>query len=61
VYQRLGGNAADIEAGSTKLFRLDYYSVDTKLACPDRTDIAAWTRADHQELAGDVFHGVSLP
>ena len=61
VDQGLGRNAADIEAGSAELLRLDYYGVDTKLACPDRTDIAAWTGTDHQELAGDVFHGVSLP
>jgi hypothetical protein len=61
VDQGLGGNAADIEAGSTNLLRLDYYSVDTKLACPDRADVAAWARTDHQELAGDVFHGLSLP
>ena len=57
VDQRLGGNAADIEAGAAELLRLDDHGVDAQLARADRADIAARARTDHQELAGDVFHG----
>ena len=60
VDQGLRRDAADIEAGSAWLLRLDDHCVDAKLPCPDRTDIAARACTDHQKLAGDVFHGLSL-
>ena len=57
VDQRLGGNAADIEAGAAGLFRLDHHGVDAKLAGPDRADIAAGPAPITRSLAGDVLHG----
>ena len=35
--------------------------VDAKLARSDGADIAARPRTDHQQPAGNIFHGLSLP
>ena len=57
---RLGGDAADVEAGAAQLAALDDDGVDAELAGADGADIAARAGADDEELAGDVGH-VSLP
>ena len=58
--QRLGRDAADIEAGAARLLGLDDHGVDAELAGADGADIAARPGADHQKLAGDLFHGISF-
>ena len=59
--QRLGWDAADIEAGAARFVRLDHHGVDAELSRPDRADIAAGSRADHQKPARYVPHGVNRP
>ena len=43
------------------LLRLDHHRVDAELSCPDRADIAARARADHQKLAGNVSQRLNPP
>ncbi|MCD6058215.1 MAG: hypothetical protein K0Q89_1745 [Thermomicrobiales bacterium] len=59
--QSLGRNAANVEAGSARPPGLYDHGVDAELPCANRTDIAAGSCADHQKLAEDLFHGLSLP
>ncbi len=59
--QGLRRDAANVEAGSPWLLRLDQHCVDAKLPCPDRTDIAAGACTDHQKLAGDVWQRLNPP
>src|SRR5690606_297890 len=56
VDQRLGGNAADIEAGAARPSRFHDNGVQAKLARPDSADISAGAGADDEQLAGDFFH-----
>ena len=58
VEQRLGGNAADVEAGSAeRLPLLDHGDLHAELRRADRADIAAGAGADHDEIVSQVwFH-----
>jgi hypothetical protein len=56
VDQRLGGDAADIEAGTAELFRLDDDRINTQLPSSDGADIATGSCTDYQQPAGDIFH-----
>ena len=51
IEKRLGGNAADIEAGPPeRLHLLDDRDLHAELRRADRTDIAAGARADDDEV-----------
>jgi len=56
VDQGFRGNAADVETGAARLVGFDDDRVDAQLAGADRAGIAAGTRADDKELAGDLVH-----
>ncbi len=58
--ERLGRDAADIEAGATRLAGFDDDGVDAELSGADGADIAAGTGADDEQLAGDFFHHGTL-
>ncbi len=58
--ERLGGDAADIEAGAARLAFFDDDGVDAELSGADGADIAARAGADDEKLADDLFHGLSL-
>ena len=60
VDQRLGRDAADIEAGAAGLRLLDDDGIDAELAGANGADIAAGAGADDEELADDLFHVISL-
>ena len=60
VDQRLRGNAADVEAHSAELVGFDEDRVEPELTGADRSDIAAGTAADDENLAAKLVH-VSLP
>ncbi len=60
VDQRLGGDAADVEAGAAGLDGLDDDGVDAELAGANGADITAGAGADDEKLADDLFHGISL-
>ena len=54
VDQRLRGNAADVEAGSSQPVGFDKDRVEAELAGADRRDIAARAAADDQDLAAKL-------
>ena len=56
VEQRLGGDAADVEAGAAEgLALLDDGSLQAELRRPDGADIAARAGADDDEIVGHGF------
>src|SRR5271170_8314204 len=56
VDERLGRDAANVEARPAERIRLDDHRVDAQLPRADGADIAAGSRADDQEFASDLFH-----
>ncbi len=56
VDDRLGRNAADMQAGSAEPAVLDQQRVEPKLARADRRDIAARAPADDENLATEIGH-----
>ena len=56
VDQRLGRNAADVQAGAAQALALDQHGGNAELASADGSHIAAGTAADDQQLGGDFFH-----
>ena len=56
VDDRLGRDAADMEAGSAEPVLLDEHRVEPEFAGADRRDIAAGTAADDQDLAAELAH-----
>src|SRR4051794_486836 len=57
--QRLGGNAADVEAGTAEgLVFLDHRHLHAKLCRADRADIAAGAGADDSEIVGHGNHSL---
>jgi hypothetical protein len=58
--ERLGWNAADIEAGPARLPGLDDHRVDAELSGADGADVAPGTGTDDKQLADDVFHDAQL-
>ena len=61
VQQRLGGDAADVEAGAAERAALvDAGHPHAELRCLDRGDVAARAPADHDEVIGLIGHRCSL-
>ena len=58
--QRLGRDAADVEAGAASLDGFDDDGIDPELPGADGTDIATRTGADDEKFADDLFHGHQL-
>ncbi len=60
LQQRLGGNAADIEAGAAQRRALFHAGdLQAKLGCADGADIAAWAGPDDDDVEC-VAHGLFL-
>src|SRR5690606_18494802 len=59
VNDRLGWNAANVEAGAARLASLDDDRVDAQLSGTDCADIAARAGADDQKLAGNLSHRIN--
>jgi hypothetical protein len=56
--QGLGRNAAPVQADAAQLVALDHRRLHAELGRPDRGDIAAGTRAQHDEIEGFLGHDV---
>ena len=54
--QRLGGNAAPVEADAAEIVALDDGGLEAELRGADRGDIAAGAGADDQDVEGSVRH-----
>ena len=48
--QRLGGDAAPVQADAAKLGAFDHGDLQAQLRAADRADVAAWTGADHHHV-----------
>ena len=55
--QRLGGNAAPVEAGAAQLGALDERHLGTQLRGAQRGDIAGGTTAEHHDALGHAVDG----
>jgi hypothetical protein len=60
VDERLGGNTADIQAGSPEVLLLDQDSFKPKLPGADRGDITAGSAADDENARAQGFGHRSL-
>jgi hypothetical protein len=61
VQQRLGGNAADVEAGAAqRLAAFGAGGLEPELRRADRRDIAAGTRADDEDVVVVFSHDISV-
>ena len=50
--QRLGRDAAPVEADAAQLLALDDRGLQPELRCPDRRDVAAGPGTDHDDVEG---------
>jgi hypothetical protein len=61
MQQRLGGNAADVEAGTAEGRALfNNRNLETELSCLDRSDVAARAGSDNDHIIGHCFFSFAL-
>src|SRR4029077_9289039 len=58
--QRLGRDAAPVQADAAEIGFLDHRGLEAELGCTDRRDISAGTGADDDDVEGCVGHGYAL-